>query len=160
MINDSNDPTINDANDGWSFTNIRAARPSGHLRLDRPFVILEPLFRVSTSNQNFDSSWKPWNPSNKPQNPPKTLPKTLPKRLQNSILSSNARNHQKMQPSYTKTSFLTFPGLQKSSQNRCQNAFKIGFVLDTLLEHQKIRFFMFKRHQDGSPKFPIFSKIV
>ena len=63
-----------------------------------------------------------------------------------------------MQPSYTKTSFLTFQALQKSSPNRCQNAFKISFVLDTLLEPQKIRFLMLKRRQDGSPKFPIFSK--
>ena len=64
-----------------------------------------------------------------------------------------------MQPSYTKTSFLTFTGLQKSSQNRCQNAFKIGFILDTLLEPPKIRFLMLKRRQDGSPKFRIFFKI-
>ena len=127
-----------------------------------PLVTLKPLFRVSTSNQNFDPFWKPWNLSNKTQNPPKTLPKTLPKRLQNSILSSNARNAQKMQPSHTKTSFLMFPGLQKSSQNRCQNAFKIGFILDALLEPQKIWFLMLKRCQDGSPNFPFFffSKIV
>ena len=63
-----------------------------------------------------------------------------------------------MQPSYTKTSFLTFQALQKSSPNRCQNAFKISFVFDTLLEPQKIRFLMLKRRQDGSPKFPSFSK--
>ena len=97
---------------------------------------------------------KALNPLNKAQNPPKTLAKTLPKRLQNSILSSNARNPQKMRPSYTKTSFLTVPGLQKSSQNRCQNVFKISFVLDTLLESPKIRFLKLKRRQDGRPKFP------
>ena len=102
--------------------------------------------------------WKPQNPVKLVQKAPKTVPKTLPKRLQNSILSSNARNPQKMQPSYTKTSFLTFSGLQKSSQIRCQNAFKISFVLATLLEPQKIRFVTLKRRQDGSPKFPIFCK--
>ena len=127
---------------------------------DSPCLSLEPLFRVPTSASKFDLSSKPWNPLNKAQNPPKTLPKTLPKRLQNSILSSNARNPQKMQPSHTKTSFLTFPGLQKSSQNRCQNAFKISFVFDTRLEPQKIWFLMLKRRQNGSPKSPIFLKIV
>ena len=156
MINDSNDPTINDTNDGWSFTNIRASIPDFRLPLEAPCVNLKPLFRVPTSASKFDLSSKPWNPFNKAQNPPKTLPKTLPKRLQNSILSSNARNPQKMQPSHTKTSFLTFPGLQKSSQNRCQNAFKISFVFDTRLEPQRIWFLMLKRRQDGSPKFPIF----
>ena len=63
-----------------------------------------------------------------------------------------------MQPSYTKTSFLTVPGLQKSSQNRCQNVFKISFVLETLLESPKIRFLKLKRRQDGSPKFHFFFK--
>ena len=63
-----------------------------------------------------------------------------------------------MQPFHTKTSFLTFPDPRKSSQNRCQNAFKISFILDTLLEPQKIRFLMLKRRQDGPPKFPIFLK--
>ena len=64
-----------------------------------------------------------------------------------------------MQPSYTKTSFLMFPGLQKSLnfarnfQYRYQNAFKIGFVLETRLQPRKIRFLMFKRRQDGSPNF-------
>ena len=126
-----------------SFTTIRAARPMGHPPrppLEAPLTSLEPLFRVSTSNQKFAPSSKPWNPLNKTQKPPKTLPKTPPKRLQNSILSSNARNPQKMQPSYMKTSFLTFPGLQKSSQNRCQNAFKISFVFDTLWNFKKYDF--------------------
>ena len=63
-----------------------------------------------------------------------------------------------MQPFHTKTSFLTFPDPRKSSQNRCQNALKISFILDTLLEPQKIRFLMLKRRQDGPPKFPIFFK--
>jgi len=35
---------------------------------------------------------------------------------------------------------------------------KISFILDTLLEPQKIRFLMLKRRQDGPPKFPIFLK--
>ena len=74
------------------------------------------------------------------------------------MLSCNARNPQKMQPSYTKTSFLTFTGLQKSSKNRCQNALKIGSILDTLLEPQKIRFLMLKSCQDGSPNFRFFFK--
>ena len=68
------------------------------------------------------------------QNPPKTLPKTLPKRLLNRILCSNARNVQKWYHYGTKTAFWPFSGLPKSSQNRFRNAFKIGFILDTLLE--------------------------
>ena len=68
------------------------------------------------------------------QKAPKTLPKTLPKRLSNSILCSNTRNVQKWYHYGTKTTFLLFAGRQKSSQNRCQNAFKIGCILDTLLE--------------------------
>ena len=63
-----------------------------------------------------------------------------------------------MHPSYTKTYFLTFAGLQKSSSNRCQNAFKIWIILDTLLEPQKIPFLMLKRRQDGSPNFQFFFK--
>ena len=55
-------------------------------------------------------------------------------------------------------SFLTFPDPRKLSQNRCKNAFKISFMLDTILESQKIRFLMLKRPQDGGPKFPIFFK--
>ena len=64
-----------------------------------------------------------------------------------------------MQPFHTKTSFLTFTGPRKSSQNRCENAFKISFMLDTLLEPPKIRFSMLKSSQDGPQKFPKFSKI-
>ena len=141
-------PTINDVNDlrcklsmmDWSTIVIRAARPSPRLPVTPPFASLEPLFRLPTSPSKLNSFSKPQNPPKIVQKAPKTVPKTLPKRVQNSILSYNARNHQKMHPSYTKTSFLTFPGLQKSSQNRCQYAFKIGFVLDTLLEPQKIHY--------------------
>jgi len=51
--NDSNDPTINDANDGWSFTNIRAAGPMPRLP-PVPYATLEPLFRLPTSASKFD----------------------------------------------------------------------------------------------------------
>ena len=64
-----------------------------------------------------------------------------------------------MQPFHTKISFLMFTGPPKSSQNRCENAFKIRFMLDTLLEPPKIRFSMLKSSQDGPQKFPKFSKI-
>ena len=53
-------------------------------------------------------------------------------------------------------SFLTFPALRKSSQNRCQNGFKIRFFLGPLLEAQKIRFSKLKNSQDGAQKFPKF----
>ena len=85
------------------------------------------------------------------QNPPKTVPKQRS--------SCKPRKSKKMQPFHTKTSFLTFTGLRKSSQNRCKNAFKISFMLDTLLEPPKIRFSMLKSSQDGPQKFPKFSKI-
>ena len=119
---------------------------------------MKSLFRLPTSSSKFDSFPNPQNPPNQAQNASKTLPQTLPKRIQNSISSYNARNPKKMQPFHTKTSFLTFPDPRKSSQNRCQNALKISFILDTLLEPQKIRFLMLKRRQDGPPKFPIFFK--
>ena len=77
---------------------------------------------------------KSQNPPRFAQKAPKTLPKTLPKRLSNSILCSNTRNVQKWYHYGTKTTFWLFAGLQKSSQNRCQNAFKISFILDTLLD--------------------------
>ena len=94
------------------------------------------------------------------QKAPQTLPQTLPKRLRNSISSYNARNPKKMQPSHTKPSFFRFPDSRKSSQNPYQNAFKISFILATLLEPQKIRFMMLKPCQDGPHNFQIFSKIV
>ena len=143
----------------WSTIVIRSARSSPHLpplSFRTTFSAsnfgfkIGLLFKAPKSNQNRSKSSE-----NRPQD--------LPKQLQNSILFSNTRKLKKMQLSCTKTSFLTFTGLQKSSQNRCQNAFKIGFVLDTLLEARKIRFFISKRRQDGSLKFPIccfFLKIV
>ena len=102
-----------------------------------PLTSLEPLFRLPTSSSKFDSFPNPQNPPNQAQNASKTLPQTLPKRIQNSISSYNARNPKKMQPFHTKTSFLTFPDPRKSSQNRCQNALKISFILEALLEPQK-----------------------
>ena len=44
------------------------------------------------------------------------------------------RNVQKWYHYGTKTTFGLLAGLQKSSQNRCQNAFKISFMLDSLFE--------------------------
>ena len=140
----------------WSTINIRAARPSG----ETLFCVSETTFSASNFGFKIGRLFKAQNPAKIAQKAPKTVPQTLPKRIQNSISSYNARNPKKMQPFHTKTSFLTFPDPRKSSQNRCQNALKISFILDTLLEPQKIRFLMLKRRQDGPPKFPIFSKIV
>ena len=53
-------------------------------------------------------------------------------------------------------SFLTFPAFRKSSQNRCQNAFKISFILDTLLEPSKNRIFDGKKSPRWTHKFPFF----
>ena len=104
-------PTINDVNDlrcklsmmDWSTIVVRAARPSGRLPATPPLASLEPLFRLPTSASKLDSFSKPQNPPKIVQKAPKTVPKTLPKREQNSMLSYNARNPQKMHPSYTKT---------------------------------------------------------
>ena len=95
------------------------------------------------------------------ENRPKSLqnqapdpPETAPKRdlvLQTPKIKNNATL-------LRFCSFFTFPSLQKSSQNRCQNALKISFILETLLEPQKIRFLMLKRRQDGPSKFPFFCK--
>ena len=121
-----------------------------------PCTFLKPLFRLPTSSSKFDSFPNPQNPPNQAQNASKTLPQTLPKRLQNELLSCKPRKSKKMQTFHTKTSFLTFPDPRKSSQNRCQNALKISFILDTLLEPQKIRFLMLKGRQDGPPIFLMF----
>ena len=88
----------------------------------------------------------------------KNLPKTPPKLLPNRISSCNARNLKKIRPSHTKPSFLTFPGLRKSFQNRYQNAFIIDSLLDALLEPPKLRIWMLKRRQDGPLKFHDFYK--
>ena len=121
-------------------------------------MTLKQLFRLPTSGSKLDAFSKPQNPPKIAQKAPKTVPQTLPKRIQNSISYYNAPKSKKMQPFHTKTSFLTFPDPRKSSQNRCQNALKISFILDTFLEPQKIRFLMLKRRQNGPPKFPIFFK--
>ena len=86
----------------------------------------------------------------------KNLPKTPPKPLPNRISSCNARNLKKIRPSHTKPSFLTFPGLRKSLQNRYQNAFRIDSLLDALLESPKLRIWMLKRRQDGPLIFHYF----
>ena len=73
------------------------------------------------------------------------VPKMLSKSSQNPIPNPSKRTtnrHLILQTPKIKNnatlprfcSFLTFPGPRKSSQNRCQNAFKISFILDTLLE--------------------------
>ena len=90
--------------------------------------------RFQSTSSKFDLSWKSQNPFFEAQSPPKTLSKTLPQRLPNTIWCSNARNVQKWYHYNTKTTFLLLQSLQKSFQNRCQNAFKISFMLDTLLE--------------------------
>ena len=136
----------------WSTINIKAARPDFHL----PLLTLEPLFRLPTSGSKLDSFLKPQNPPKIAQKAPKTVPQTLPKRLRNDTSSCKPRKSKIMQLFHTKTSFLTFPDPRKSSQNRCQNALKISFILDALLEPQKIRFLMLKRRQDGPQNFPNF----
>ena len=147
-------PTINDVNDlrcklsmmDWSTIVIRAARPSGHLPANPRLACLKSLFWLPTSASKLDSFSKPQNPTFDAPNPPKTLPKTLPKRLPNSILCSNTRNVQKWYHYYTKTTFWLFSSLQKSSQNRCQNAFKVG-----PLGIIKIRFLMLNNCQQENP---------
>ena len=123
-------PTIEDSYDlrsmmptmDWSTIVIRAARVLHRL----PPRVPEITFSPSNFGFKIDSFWKPQNPPKIVQKAPKTLPKTLPKRLPNSILCSNTRNVQKWYHYYTKTTFWLLAGLQKSSQNRCQNAFKIA----------------------------------
>ena len=86
------------------------------------------------------------------QNPAPDPSKTAPKRrlmLQHPKIKNNATL-----PRFC--SFFTFPDPRKSSQNRCKNAFKISFMLDTLLEPSKIRFLMLKRRQDGPPNYQFF----
>ena len=120
------------------------------------------LFVAFSFGFNFVFFFKPLLNLPKPpkivQKASKTLPKTLAKLLQNCISSCNARNPKKIRPSHTKPSFLTFPSLRKSFQNRCPNAFIIGSILDALLEPPKIRIWMPKRRQDGPPKFHYFSQ--
>ena len=137
----------------WSTINIRAW-PDPQL----PFVFLKPLFRRPTSASKFDSFPNPQNPPNQAQNASKTLPQTLPKRIQNSISSYNARNPKNMQPFHTKTSFLTFPDPQKSSQNRCQDTLKISFNLGYPLETPKNTIFDVKTSPRWTPKISDFFK--
>ena len=85
-------------------------------------------------------------------------PKMAPK--QHLILQCPKFEEKKTQPSHTKPSFLKFPSPWKLSQNQYPNAFRISFILDTLLESPKVRLLMLKRRQDGSPSFLNFMKIV
>ena len=141
----------------WSFTNIRATIPSPRLTAGFPswpcnhFFGLQLrfkiwlLFKIRKSTQIRPAS---------SQNPLPNPFKTAPKRhliLQTPNIKNNATLSRFC-------SFLTFPGPRKSSPNRCRNAFKISFVLDTLLEPYEIRFLMLKRLQNGSSNFPIFFK--
>ena len=153
-------PMMNDANDlrwmlsmmDWSTINNWAARTDPHLPLRMP--------RTTFSASNFELEiWLLSEPSKSTksgpkslQNPPPDPSKTGPKRhliLQTPKIKNNATL-----PRFC--SFLTFPDSRKSSQNRCKNAFKISFMLHTLLEPWKIRFWMLKHRQDGRPKFPVF----
>ena len=114
----------------WSFTNIRAARPVPHTPPHGPQTTFSAfnlgfkiglLFEAPKSSQN-----RPKSSENPPPDPPKTAPE---RRL---ILQTPKIKNNATLPRFC--SFLTFPGPRKSSQNRCQNAFKISFMLDTLLE--------------------------
>ena len=134
-------PTINDFNDlrstlsmmDCSTTNIRAARTSPRLPVTSPLRPWNHFFGFQLRLQNWTPFKTPKSSQNRPkssQNPAPDPSKTAPKRrlmLQPPKIKNNATL-----PRFC--SFLTFPGPRKSSQNRCQNAFKISFMLDTLLE--------------------------
>ena len=79
------------------------------------------LFEAPKSSQN-----RPKSSQNPPQDPSKTAPK---RRLM--LQPPKIKNNATLQRF---CSLLTFPNPRKSSQNRCKNAFKISFMLDTLLE--------------------------
>ena len=99
-------PTINDVNDlrsmlsmmDWSTIVFRADIPSGRLR-PTPLRVFGTTF--SASNFGFKIGLLFKTPKST-QNRPKSS-ENRPKRVQNSMLSYNARNPQKMHPSYTKT---------------------------------------------------------
>ena len=77
MINDSNDPMINDAMDGWSFTNIRAARPSGR----PPSWLWYHFFRFQHRIKNLI----PLESHKIHPTRPNTLPKLSPRAPQNGL---------------------------------------------------------------------------
>ena len=113
----------------WSFTNIkgRQTHPSNPFRVARNTFSASNfgfkiglLFTTLKSNQNH-----PRSSENRPQDPPKTP-------LKKQLMFQRPK-FSKMAP-LTKTTFLLLQSLQKSSQNRCQNSFKICFKMDTLLE--------------------------
>ena len=113
----------------WSTIVIRAARPSPDLP-SRPW---NHFFAFQLRLQNWTPFKAPKSSQNRPknsQNPAPDPSKTAPK--QHLILQTPKIKNNATLPRFC--SFLTFPGPRKSSQNRCQNAFKISFILDTLLE--------------------------
>ena len=83
---------------------------------------------------------KPQNPAFGAQKAPKKPSKPSPKPSQKGsktalILQTPEIKNNATLPRFC--SFLTFPGLAKSSQNRCQNGFKICVFLETLLDTKK-----------------------
>ena len=135
-------PTINDVNDlrsmlsmmDWSTIVFRAARSSGHLHVNPPLTTLKSLFRLPTSASKLDSFSKPQNPPKIVQKAPKTVPKTLPKRLSKKQLMFQRPKCSKIIPLWYENRIFAFAKPSKSFQNRCQNSFKICFMLDTRLE--------------------------
>ena len=113
--------------------------------------ILRSLLRAQSKIHPKSSKTFPKPFQNPPQDPPKTASKY------HFILQTPKLKNNTTLPRFC--SFLTFPGLPKSIRNRRQNAFKNGFILETLLEPQKIRFSKLKSSQEGPNKFPKFSKI-
>ena len=106
-------------------------------RLSRPSTPLH-VARITFSASNFGFKIcfvfkAPKSSQNRPkpsQNPPPDPSKADPK-LHLMLQTPKIKNNATL-PRFC--SFLTFPDLRKSSQNRCKNAFKISFMLETLLE--------------------------
>ena len=127
-----------------------------------PPMICRSFLDVLKCGFKIASFSKPQNPTLGAQKAPKKPSKPSPKPSQNRsktalILQTPEIKNNATLPRFC--SFLTFPGLAKSSQNRCQNGFKICVFLETLLEAQKTRFCKLKSSQDGPQNFPKFSKI-
>ena len=122
-----------------------------------PSCLWNHFFGFQLRLQNWTPFKTPKSSQNRPkssQNPAPDPSKTAPKRrlmLQPPKIKNNATL-----PRFC--SFLTFPGLAKSSQNRCQNGFKICVFLETLLEAQKTRFCKLKSSQNGPQNFQNFPK--
>ena len=130
----------------------------------RPRSTSQIFFHVShsTSASILYSFSNPFQASPSHQKSSKKLPKPSPRPSQNYFKTAShlatPEILKKIRPSHTKPSFLTFPSLRKSFQNRCPNAFIIGSILDALLEPPKIRIWMPKRRQDGPLSFHYFEK--